>query len=183
MLILLHFVLNSNLIRFSKLGWFTLEFLCGSCLPWMNISLVLGVFLSRQHLGEQSYLFILGQEVACPEDQQLPPCGRGRSRWGKRPHATKSLANFPPSSAWGCQPGWIPQGDFFHCEQLSQDSKLGSHFRNLALPLRSRVDGCQVCIGDKKAPKRDDESGGTGVKGAPSVGVGVGTAWSLQPSL
>lgn len=38
------------------------------------------------------------------------------------------------------------------------------------------MDGCQVCIGDKKAPKRDDESGGTGVKGAPSVGVGVGTA-------
>ena len=38
------------------------------------------------------------------------------------------------------------------------------------------MDGCQVCIGDKKAPKRDDESGGTGVKGVPSVGVGVGTA-------
>lgn len=38
--------------------------------------------LSGQHLGEQSDLFILGQEVACPEDRQLPPCGRGRSRWG-----------------------------------------------------------------------------------------------------
>ena len=45
------------------------------------------------------------------------------------------------------------------------------------------MDGCQVCIGDKKAPKRDDESGGTGVKGAPSVGVGVGTARSFQASL
>ena len=43
------------------------------------------------------------------------------------------------------------------------------------------MDGCQVCIGDKKAPKRDDESGGTGVKGAPSVGVG--TARSFQASL
>lgn len=35
------------------------------------------------------------------------------------------------------------------------------------------MDGCQVCIGDKKAPKRGDESRGAGVKGVPSGGVGV----------
>lgn len=29
-----------------------------------------------------------------------------------------------------------------------------------------------ACIGDKKVPKRDDESGGTGVKGVPLWGWG-----------
>lgn len=36
------------------------------------------------------------------------------------------------------------------------------------------MDGCQVCIGDKEAPKRGDESRGIGVKGASSGGEGDG---------
>lgn len=150
------------------------------CCEWMS-SLCWGLLwgfsrqlLTTEHLEEQSDPFILGQEMACPQDRQLPPCGRRGSRCGKRATGHQIPCKFSSFLGRGCQAGWIPQGDFFHCEQLSQDSKLGSHFRNLTLPLRSRVDGCQVCIGDKEAPKRGDESRGIGVKGASSGGEGDG---------
>lgn len=87
-LILLHFVLNSNSIGCSKLGWFTLGFLCGSCLPWMNILLVPGVFhaASPGSTWENSQIFsFLGRRWRALRTGSCLPVG-GEGAGGARGH-------------------------------------------------------------------------------------------------
>lgn len=104
--------------------------------------------------------------MACPENRQLPSFGRSGSRWGPRgPHATKSLANFPPSSAEAANRTEYHREIFSTVNNCPRTASWGHVFRNLVSPLRSHANGCQMCVGDEKAPKRSDESQGTGVKG------------------
>lgn len=70
--------------------------------------------------------------MACSEDRQLLPFRRRGSRWGKLAMCHQIPCKFSPFLSRDCQPDWIPQGDFFHCEQLSPGQWAGDHVSGIS---------------------------------------------------
>lgn len=128
-IVLFNFVLNSNLVAYNSLAWFTLvplRFPCSSCLPWMISCLCWGLLcgysrqlLTEKHLGVQSDLNSWAGD-GVPWEQTAAFLWEEWEQVGaKRATCHQIPCKFPPFLSRGCQSDWIPQGDFFHCEQLS----------------------------------------------------------------